>query len=480
MAKLLWTFTVTNPSVKEEKSDVPAVTPLTKSRFGARHAQQPFQLPSVSVNDTTVFQVYLLPSSRHGTSDSSSSLEVTDYAHEIDQIIKSKAYAVALVATTAEGKIFNATVRSKTLRYLLAEGFPQEEEKHRLDELNDSLMAVLFGLQVSRPPPLWLTTAQLDNDGTMVLEIRRGYRESGPQWSPRELKVLGRIPLQEQKSERNSDSGYNMLIQGANQLSAAKTQILKLEEQRRMLNCQLEEFQRMKEITEADLLEKMLMLLNKKKEKFQQLKQGVDIPDDDEDALYDYYSRISEYSGLPGYGRASRERQEIGRDESGFDDEPMSWKAAQSTGPPTGTGVVAPKPKREELRTETRVWEVETLARRSTKRQADTDNSDADSDASTDDELVPISSAPAESVPVKNESWQSLSSSATTTTASGSTGAAAAALRPILRGELSSLSQWPGTSGEASPGSNATGGGLELTADPFSLASSSPSGSDTE
>lgn len=303
MAKLLWSFTVKNPV--KQNTDLPAndvkTSTTEKRRFGSRFKKNKFQLPECP-SQSTVFQVYTTKEEDNGT---------TDFAQEIYRIAQSN-YSVELVAIhyqkdlsdEKKKKIFTTTFQKSSVQYILLDKYNKNEEKMR--EMAESLNSLLFGLPLAGEP-LWLTTSfEESNPDLLVLQIRRGGRRNlnrtvTSKWTPYDAEILGQIPLQKSSAlEGDTDTIYNMMYQGTNQLMNMKAQVLQLQSQQKQLMAQIEEFLVLKEVSEAEMLEKMVMLLNKKKEKLEQLKRGVDIPDEDEMALYEFYSQVGEYNMLNG------------------------------------------------------------------------------------------------------------------------------------------------------------------------------------
>lgn len=302
MSKLLWSFTVKNPV----KTDVTLASNNTESittekrRFGSKFKKTKFQLPECPI-ESTVFQVYLIKTDND-------SLE-SESAQNIHRIVQSN-YSVELVAVYYQKnsdnlnkkKIFTTTFQKSSVQYILLDKYNKNEGKLR--EMTESLNSLLFGLPLPGEP-LWLTTNfDENNSDLLILQIRRGGRRSVNRhtttaWTPYDAQILGQIPLRNNaEMDDSEDTIYNMMYQGTNQLMSIKAQVLQLQSQQLQLTQQLEEFLAMKEVSEAEMLEKMVMLLNKKKEKLEQLKRGVDIPDDDEIALYEFYSRVGEYNML--------------------------------------------------------------------------------------------------------------------------------------------------------------------------------------
>lgn len=318
MVRLLWAFTVQNPQSPDTLSSTPAPETTKRfRRFGVNSTLTKFSLPKIP-SDTAVFQVYLHDSGDlHSTDLDSfySPLKETpvDYGQEIVNLVKSRDYNVELVATRGSSeespgeKLYSAKLSPTTIPYLLSDSIPLEAKQHKQQELEDSILSLLFGLPLPRKPPLWVTMKSSvkvgDSKGSekdiLMLQIRRGFLLKTVQnWSPYDAELIGEIPLQriDTSVNGNANTVYNMLFQGSAQMMHAQRRVSQLSSQMELLANQLNEFVSLKEKSEAELLEKALVVLNKKKEKLEQLRTGVDIPDDDDSALYDFYTKIGEFS----------------------------------------------------------------------------------------------------------------------------------------------------------------------------------------
>lgn len=353
MGRLLWSFTVETPVENGTISSNEPKQSTDKPRLGVPRllGRSKTILPTLP-KDVTIFQVYL-----NNQNDNSSTLKneashfekyspltetPTDYGEEIKAIVNNRNYSLELVATTQDldndassssKNIFSTTFHRQMIPFLLKDGFSADEKQHKIRELDESLMSLLFGLPLSRPPPLWVTVIQKSGmsgkqadataknqpapyNATLILQIRRGYPlRSNTNWTPWNASILGEITFKQVSNNSRTDSEFNMLYQSSNQLMHAQRHVSQLKIQMELLTNQLNEFMALKENSEADLLEKTLAILNKKKEKMEQLKAGVDIPDDDDSALYDFYTSIGEFSksglGVDRFDRNVKTKDEI-------------------------------------------------------------------------------------------------------------------------------------------------------------------------
>lgn len=323
MPKIIWSFTVQNPV--ESTIDLPPTDDSEKKpkfgQLGFFNKSKAFSLPNIP-ESVTIFQVYLDNQKENNDpkqhDDFSPLKEMpADYGEEVKKIVDSKDYMVQLIATRytycssmeENKKIYVTSLNRQMVPFLVSSSFSPDERQHKTRELDDSLMSLLFGLPLARPPPLWATviakgitengnSSIRDNTKeSIVLQIRRGFPSKRIEnWTPFNAEILGEITLKLSDNDEKNNNVHNMLYQSCTQLMHAQRKVALLSSQIESLVSQFDEFMALKEVSEANILEKALIILNKKKEKMEQLRAGVDIPDDDDSALYDFYTNIGEFS----------------------------------------------------------------------------------------------------------------------------------------------------------------------------------------